>query len=196
LYSALPKEIKTEVRKGREKKRMKAKLGAIFLVSVLAIAGCGAAYALWYEDLVIWTDIDTGDVNVEWSYDGWDCDQTKEISYIEAYIGDWDDDLDNFLQVYIYDAYPCVNYYVYFNIECTGSIPVHFTPFTIETNLPADSYDFDVTSNSGVPLDEVQLHNGDVMWFTLRIHFNNNIEENTGYTFDLYTMAHQYNEVP
>ena len=67
---------------------MKAKLGAIFLVSVLAIAGAGAAYALWFEDLYIWTDIWTGEVDVEWSVGYWDSNETKNVSTGGIYISD------------------------------------------------------------------------------------------------------------
>ncbi|GAH13520.1 unnamed protein product, partial [marine sediment metagenome] len=116
-----------------------AKLGAMFLVSMIALAGTGAAYSLWYEDLHLWTDIYTGDVDVDWSLHSAWVEQDKEISTISAEILDWDTSDDNYndwLRITINDAYPCVNYYVYFDIHCVGTIPVHFTPFIIDTNLP------------------------------------------------------------
>ena len=94
---------------------MKAKIGAVFLISMIALAGTGAAYALWYEDLYLYVDIYTGDVDVEWSlYDYYDEGDDKQISDIEAeIIATGDPDL-NILRVWIYNAYPCVDYYVYF----------------------------------------------------------------------------------
>jgi hypothetical protein len=195
----LTKENKTEVKEGRKKDMKSAKIGAIFLVSVIAIAGISAGYAWWTEDLVISGTVTTGTFG--WYMTLWGDSlygDYKDIVTHGAELRDYDQDGTHPKSIYFWanNMYPCVNYYIYFNIECTGSIPVHFTPFDISTDLPADSYDFEVTSDSGVPLDQAQLHYGDSMWFTLRIHFNNNIEENTNYVFDLYTMAHQYNENP
>jgi hypothetical protein len=176
-----------------------AKIGAIFCISVMALAGTGAAYALWFEELHLWTDIYTGTVDVDWSLGDYWIDQGKPVSTIYAEILDWDPDDNNYndwLRITIKDAYPCVYYNVNFDIHCVGTIPVHFTPFTINTNLPADSYDFEVLSDSGVLLENIQLHYGETVWFTFRLHFNNNIEQDTTYFFDLYTMAYQYNEDP
>lgn len=180
---------------------MKAKLGAIFLISVLAIAGTGAAYALWYEDLTIWTDIHTGNVDVEFSYEGWECDQTKDIAYITGGIED-----DEFLYLQFWDVYPCVNFYVYFNVESTGSIPVHFTPMTHYTSLPDGCYEYSLLisyvlkANGDIlypnTLADVQLHQGDMVFFILWIHFNNELPQSSDFTFDFYTTAHQYNEEP
>ena len=36
-----------------------AKLGAMFMVSLIALAGTGAAYALWWDDLYIDVFIET-----------------------------------------------------------------------------------------------------------------------------------------
>jgi hypothetical protein len=176
---------------------MKAKIGAIFLISMIALAGTGAAYALWYEDLYIYTYIETGDFDVRFSFEGtWEEEIKPEISWSDGY---WDEFEDtNYLYWNIYNAYPCVHYYLDFNIECIGSIPAHFTDPIINTNLPADSFEYDLFYTDGGPVDwsQIQIHQGDIIYLTLRLHFNNEIEENMDYYFDLYTMAHQYNENP
>jgi hypothetical protein len=202
LYSALPKEVKTEVRKGREKKRMKAKIGAIFLVSVLAIAGAGAAYALWFEDLYIYTDIYTGTVDVEWSYGGWGCDQTKDVS-----IGGGG--IDGNLYLWVENAYPCVTYWWYFDIHCVGSIPVHFTPLNVfQTTVDPDwiedfeMYIYGITLADGtyiefdvpVPLAQLQLHTGETAWGYYELHFNNDLPQDSWFYMDFMTTAYQYNE--
>jgi hypothetical protein len=47
-----------------------AKLGAIFLVSVMALAGAGAGYAMWFQDLIIDAEIHTGEFMVGVRDDG------------------------------------------------------------------------------------------------------------------------------
>ena len=41
-----------------------AKIGAIFLMSVIALAGVTAGYAMWYETLYIEGTIVTGEVDI------------------------------------------------------------------------------------------------------------------------------------
>jgi hypothetical protein len=202
---------------------MKAKLGAIFLVSVLAIAGAGAAYALWYEDLYIWTDIYPGNVDVEWSLgDYWAVGDTKSVSTMDMWIDDSGDpdSPDCTLYCVIWNAYPCVEYHFEFDLHCVGSIPVHFTALEIYDSgwhpivqpgmieymsiLITKAYDANgnlLDYNYPIPIEDIQLHEGDTAWGEYIIHFNNNLpqgdELDEGVIYlDLQFMAHQYNEEP
>jgi len=184
---------------------MKAKVGAIFLVSVLAIAGAGAAYALWFEDLYIYTDIYTGTVDVEWSYRGWDSTEWKDVSILDASI-----DGDT-LWCWMENVYPCIEYYFLFDIHCVGSIPVHFTPLeVIGGSLDLDWIDdygiyiTDIFDEQGellthfeIPelIQYIQLHEGWTAWGYYMIHFNNFLPQDDYFTLDWTTMAHQYNEL-
>jgi hypothetical protein len=47
-----------------------AKIGAIFLISVMALAGVSAGYALWFQDLTIDVEINTGSLKVGVRDDG------------------------------------------------------------------------------------------------------------------------------
>ena len=47
-----------------------AKIGAIFLVTVMALAAIGGAYALWFQDLYIDVEINTGEFCVGIRNDG------------------------------------------------------------------------------------------------------------------------------
>lgn len=47
-----------------------AKIGAIFLISVMALAGVGAGYAMWFQDLTIDVEINTGEFKVGVRDDG------------------------------------------------------------------------------------------------------------------------------
>jgi hypothetical protein len=186
---------------------MKAKLGAIFLMSMIALAGTGAAYALWFEDLYIYTDIHTGNVDVEWSTGIFWSNQTKDIStgLVTKYA-----DSPNILRCFVWDAYPCVQYRWYFDVHCVGSIPVHFTPFVVEaySNLSQAWIQEDeiliyaITLANGtyvpfqvpIPLWTLQLHQGEIAWGYFMIHFNNNLPQNDYFVYDFHMQAYQYNE--
>jgi len=165
-----------------------AKLGAIFLISIMALAGTSAGYALWSETLTIDGTITTGDVDVEWSYYGYEIIQEKEISTMDVTFS------ENTMTVTILNAYPCVWYYVYFDIHCVGSIPVHFGPWTIIEDLPADATftltDFDYETT------QTQLHTCEFVDGILEIHLENDATELTTYTFTATITAYQYNEYP
>ena len=47
-----------------------AKLGALFLIAVMALAGVGAGYAMWFQELTIDVEINTGDFKVGVRDDG------------------------------------------------------------------------------------------------------------------------------
>lgn len=171
-----------------------AKLGAMFLVSVLALAGASAGYALWSETLYIDGYIETGTVDVEWSIHDYGSDESKPISDMVVYI----DAADGDLCVDIYDAYPCITYWVWFDIHCVGSIPVHFQDFVIDTTgMPAGATVTIVPYDATYPLiTQAQLHFCDEWWGLLKIHLDNTAEEDTDYSFSVSIMAHQYNEDP
>jgi hypothetical protein len=187
---------------------MKAKIGAIFLISMLALAGTGAAYALWYEDLYIITDIYTGDVDVEWSVIGYRDTETKEVSTGGMQILA---DNPNILHCWIKNAYPCIDYYFDFDLHCVGSIPVHFNGmYVLGGSLLLDYIEWhelfidriewadgSVTSyNPPIAIGTIQLHQGDVAYGHYLIHFNNNLPEDSFFDIILGTTAYQYNEGP
>jgi len=198
---------------------MKAKLGAIFLVSVIALAGAGAAYALWYEDLYIWTDNETGNVDVDWSIVGYGSNQEKPVSTFDLRIGNWatpeDADATSTIRFWIYDAYPCVEYWFKFDLHCVGTIPVHFEPFVIYDSgfypmldeawieekgiyinyIERADGTTDTFTDPGVLIEYIQLHEGDVAYGTFMIHFNNQLPQSTTFYYDLHSRAHQYNEL-
>jgi hypothetical protein len=195
---------------------MKAKLGAIFIISFMALAGTGAAYALWYEDLYIWTDVHTGTVDVHWSLGGTWSNQLKDVSTMNSFIVDTDDHIAPLGTLYceIFNAYPCVEYWFYFDVHNIGSIPVHFTPLRQYDSGyypmvdPAWIEDLQVfitriEDTAGNVLERfnppeliqwVQLHPGEVAFGYYMVHFNNNLPQGTLVYLDMYTRAHQYNE--
>ena len=122
---------------------MKAKIGAIFLVSVMAFAALGAAYAHWEETLTIEGTMETDDIDPffdcpgtndppggqhwdpaecgEWinAYTTWDGDyRDKDVGSCSVY------DDENYLYIDIEDAYPCYYAHPMFCIKNRGSCPV------------------------------------------------------------------------
>lgn len=177
---------------------MKRTLIALGLVLVLALGTLGVGYALWFEELYIDGTVYTGDVDVEWSLEGMGSDETKEVSIIDAYIE------ENTLYVTIDNAYPCVTYWVLFDIHSIGSIPVHFTDFELDlADMPAGATVTIAPASGGgkypegtTPITQAQLHECEEWWGLLELHLDNTAEENSTYTFSATVMAHQYNETP
>jgi len=177
-----------------------AKIGAIFLVSVMALAAVGASYALWSDRLHLDITVDTGDIGAIWSWEGWSSDETKTVSDIQYA---FDVDLEDQLWIYMYDVYPCITYKIYFNIECTGSIPIHVNALSFNMNLIPDNggtidvYIQDATSGYSLWSEGfIQLHYQDIAYGYIEIHFDNTLEQNLNLwmvcaQFDYY----QYNEV-
>lgn len=162
-----------------------AKLGAIFLVSVLALAGTGMGYAMWSETLYIDGWIQTGYIDAEWSIFEVDDSEpdNKDFSYVIAEIeGDT-------LYIDIYNAYPCIDYWVVFDVHNTGSIPIHLYWDGIIT--PAD-FPGTITMTD---LTCIQLHPYDYEYGTITIHLNNDALENSYYSFETTLVYHQWNEV-
>ena len=58
------KQIKPEVTEKEEKKMKTAKLGAIFLIAVMALAGAGVGYAAWFDTITISGTVNTGNVDI------------------------------------------------------------------------------------------------------------------------------------
>jgi len=168
-----------------------AKIGALFLVALMALTGVSAGYAMWYDDLTINGTVNTGTFNVNMvvtnAYDN-EADN-KDVSHIGALV----DATGKIMTVTLYDAYPCITYAVEFDLVSTGTVPAHFTTW----NIVKDSC-IDVLTIT--PLTSVQLHQGQSFHVTLTVHLNNDALEdhttlnNNAYTFTITTQAHQYNE--
>ena len=138
-------------------------------------------------------------------------EQENPDSTIDGYITNWDtsnpDDL-NCLKLEIHNPQPSVFYYVYFDINCIGSIPVHFTNWEIDTNLPYDCYQYEVhldyiTNSEGetiidepIPINEIQLHEGETAYFVIWFYFYDCIDTQTTYDFYIHTMEYQFNLEP
>ena len=176
------------------------KIGAIFVISVMALAGSGAAYAMWWDSLHLDIMVSTGTVGAIWSYDSWSSNEDKYISDINVYMND---DMD-VMSIYMSDVYPCITYKIFFNIECTGTIPIHVEPLEFNTNLiPANGGTIDVyiaDAAGGYVLwpttGYIQLHQGDIRYGYFEIHFDNDLQQGLDNVLMVCAdfVYHQYNE--
>jgi hypothetical protein len=130
------------------KHRRIGKTSVIFLVSILALAMSGATYALWYEELYIYTDIETGEVDWEFCHPKWYNDNpdddppfplliwgdhgldpplyTKDVasSSFEWWDSDNDGDIDR-LNLSFNCVYPYYSDHFAFALHCNGCVPIH-----------------------------------------------------------------------
>ena len=125
------------------------KIGAVFLISIMAFAAIGVGYAHWQETLTISGVMTTDDIypyffmgasndpGVPGSMDPVDCGHWYYDEYDECWF--WDGGLrdknvgrtdvivsenDQILDVEVNDAYPCYYSHVFFGMKNRGSAPV------------------------------------------------------------------------
>jgi len=168
------------------------KIGIICLALVLALGALGVGAALWMGVLTIHGEVYTGNVDAIWSIEAAYDDEVKDVSFIEAgMISPWD------MQIMIENAYPSVTYTVDWNIECTGSVPIHFDVPMIFTELPPGAT-FTFTDMDGNPIDwlTLQLHPGEIQWGELTVHLDNTADQGMIYMFEIMLPFGQYNEFP
>jgi hypothetical protein len=159
----------------------------------MALGVLGVAGALWWDWLYIDGYVQTGSIGAQWSVeDYWDNELPgKDVSGVSAYLAGEE------LWIDIWNAYPCVTYTVLWNIECTGSVPIHFDGPFISTTLPAGAtLTFTDLAGNRIDWSQVQLHYGDKMYGYLTVHLGNDALQNASYGFGITLDYGQYNEFP
>jgi hypothetical protein len=127
------------------RRNRKAKTTVIFIASIIALAMTGATYALWYEDLYIWTDVHTGEVDWEFWHTNWylepgdpeqphfghddhdiDPGKTKDVgsNWAEFFDTDGDGDFDT-MHLVLENVYPGYYDHLVYQVHCNGNIPIH-----------------------------------------------------------------------
>ena len=164
-----------------------AKLGAMFLVSLMALAGIGASYSAWADTLTMNGTVNTGTVDVEFiapSAFG-DGDAGYEISSITAWLVDMDT-----MRVVVTNAYPCIDYFFDFGIHNAGTIPVQFHPGWVISDLSAF---ITITGRGGDPNTPVALDSTGNWVGHFNLHLDDTFTQGTTYTFTITLTGHQYN---
>jgi hypothetical protein len=162
------------------------KIGLLALALVLALGSLGVGFALWSETLYIDGTVCTGTLDADWSFDGYGDDEIagKDYSYATAWIS------GDYLYVYVDNAYPCITYYVYFDVDNVGTIPFHVCQIVCEDQA---SFPGTVEIAMDDPLP-VQVHPDEQAWGYINIHLTNDAVEGTCYFFSCYLPVVQYNE--
>jgi len=161
------------------------KIGLLALALVLALGSLGVGYAMWYEDLFIEGTVYTGELDVEWSLDDYGDSEVpeKNVSWVEAEI------IGNYLYVDVYNAYPCIDYWVKFDVDNFGTIPVHLCPLVCTGVGAAFPGTITITNP-----DPFQIHPQERALGTISIHLDNTAVEGSQYSFSCLLKAVQYNE--
>lgn len=161
------------------------------LILILALAGMGVAYGLWYEDLYIFGTVSTGVLDVELiAGEEFDVEE-KDFGTCVA------DVVDGVLTIDVDNAYPSYECWVPFEVWNTGTIPVHLTPLEWWDGANGELEPFELVEFVDC-FDNIQVHPGEFEACTLLIHFDNEdgLAMGEDYFFAYRFMAHQYNEEP
>jgi hypothetical protein len=172
------------------KERILQVLAALLLITVV-----GGAAALWSETLRINFEINTGEVDVEWS-DYW----TNETGYgeqtkpwvanctVEPEI--FDDGGPIKLLVTIENGYPSFTCELYATVDNIGTIPVKAFSYTLTGNA---SNMLDVTHNL-TDLIGYQIDAGENATVVITVHVPQSAAENAYYEMELEILFGQWNE--
>ena len=174
------------------------KIGLLALALVLALGTLGVGYAMWFEDLYIYGTVNTGTLDAEWSIEAVGDSETaeKDVSSITA---SYD---SGYLYIIITGAYPCIDYWVNFDVDNLGTIPFHVCPITCTTTGFPGTVSITAIENPDSPDTPYQVHPGESAYGTITVHLFNEYpvgsgivcEENSQYTFSCAMKVVQYNE--
>jgi len=144
-----------------------AKIGVLFLVGIMALAGASAGYAWWTEDLVIDGSITTGTFGAYWSLD---CDvliQDKDIATMtaelrdpEGVVGGCQECRYKTLYIDIQEAYPSLGIFFTLDWFWYGSVPGHLTEITDVADITYENGDV-----------ELDVDWSDIPWLFVMVRF-------------------------
>ncbi|MDH3308214.1 MAG: hypothetical protein OEO77_11935 [Acidimicrobiia bacterium] len=154
---------------------------------VVALAMIGTGSALWSKILPINGIVETGSVDAIFSLDGTrENDHGKDVGTCEAFLrGDSD-----VLTVLVGNGYPSYECWIFFNVENTGTIPIHIYHPTWTTLPPADAVTFSLVDCYE---EDTQLHD-QPEFCTLYLHVEQEAEQGEAYVFEGFIDARQFNE--
>jgi hypothetical protein len=180
-------------------------IGTIVVILVVALAAIGVGYGLWSETLKIEGTVYTGEVDVgfsgpyvtEWvDIDGipsWEPEDKDAAAECYAWLYDADLSSDGYegIGVQVVGAYPSYHCGVTFDVSNIGSVPVLIHQ-PVRTSGPAWA------TLDGCYDEDTQLEYGEYAYCAILIHFDNEdqVAENSVYTFTFQILAHQWNEEP
>lgn len=174
---------------------MKAKIGALFLVLMIGMAGIGASYAYWTKQITLTGTVATGTFGIEWSPIESVVDNEQGYPDTATCVADRTDaDSDgkyDTVTITIDNAYPSYRCTIVGDITNYGTVPpVISLTATIPTELEVTpSGLFAVLWNGGA----YQMSTGENAVWDLEIHVPDGAEQGSTYTIDLQVDAKQFN---
>jgi len=184
-------------------KKSKTAVSAIAIITLIALAIVGFAYAHWSETLWLQGTVNTAEIKVKCMSASSDdppgtIDVGKDKDVGTALVSIID---DTHINVTIVNGYPCYETYVHFTVKNVGTIPIHFRGFGPQPpfayNLTsghweATLFDGDITVHGWNGIDE-QLHPGWTRDYTIWIHIEQSAEQGATYTFTVEVIFSQWN---
>lgn len=199
-------------------KQKTGKITALFLVSVMALAGTSVGYAMWSETLYIDGTVNTGELDWEftWAFstpepDGidWTCDPgfgnirlvdpPKDVGSINVNLVDTDGDLDDdTVEITLNNVYPCYFQSVSMEYHINGNIALIIDHWEVNGVPVTPGYTITILNGAIeiMILDGIgtQMHPSQHGESSLRIHVLQPAIEGTTYTFTVSVVGVQYNE--
>jgi len=103
------------------------KIMATFAILMIALSFAGYAYAMWTKTLTINVKVNTGKVDIEWSYKGALINGNKTIGSHQLVVATLDGEITgNELNVTIANAFPGLYGWLEIDVHNVGTIPVYF----------------------------------------------------------------------
>jgi hypothetical protein len=187
----LTEENKAEVTE-KEEKEMRNKIGILFIATFVALALVGSSYAMWSDSIYMYGTVNTGNIGVEWSIEDYGDSEPPEkddVSWVETNI-----DGNGDLQIIVYNAYPCIDYWVDFDVHGTGSVPAHVNDFIITYNPDPFQGTVTITPALGYgPISGYQFHSSDRWYGRINIHLAQTAVQNGIYYFTVRLDYRQWN---
>jgi hypothetical protein len=178
---------------------------AFSALALLALASLGVGYGLWSKTLYVNGTIGTGNVDAIWTAVGcFDLEELKDVGNTTGWIDPEDPQILHFL---IENGYPCYTGDCEVEFTYVGTIPVHveairFLPGPELTNCVVDQSP--TTGSFVATCDQLtvtwanglcaQLHEGDFLGSSLRVHVEQEAEQCSMYTFSVEVQLNQFNE--
>jgi hypothetical protein len=180
----------------------RAPIAVLTVAMLVALAAVAVGYGLWAKVLTIEGTLETGDVSAEWSFVLCGDIEDKEVGTIDGFIDPVDPSILHFEIGNGYPSYTADCEVEYMN---TGSIPVHveeirfvpgdFTGCTVNRQLNGTFVaSCDQATVTWANNRCSQLHTGDFVASSLRVHVEQPAEQNATYGFGVEVQLNQFNE--
>jgi len=119
---------------------MNTKISALFLMMLMALGVTGIGAAYWNHSLQVTGTFTTGTFGVDWSLHCWGHTGWKEDEEIATFDASIDNTVDpKTLTMTLTNGFPCLWWWIVFDLHCMGSVPAHIENFAISGGITEDA---------------------------------------------------------